>query len=66
MSLGRCVCCNRPFRSEEARRTAENYRAIHAELRGGEPAKHLGPLSPDKIARHRIRSEAFRQRAEVV
>lgn len=66
MSFGRCACCNRPYRSDDARRRAENYRAIHAELRGSEPAKHLGPLSPDKIARHRIRSEVFRQRADVV
>lgn len=60
-----CPCCNRPFRTAASAERATRYQAVLAELRGGPPASHLGPLTEPlipKLERHRQQSTAYRQR----
>lgn len=58
-----CRLCGRKFRDSKSRERAANYAAIHRELSGGEPARHLMPIisdtSPSKIERKREKSADF-------
>ena len=64
------------FSSDAKQRHSRKYLAVLRELEGGEPAGHLTRLTPlpafqisyysdtDKITRHRIKSQGFREHGE--
>jgi hypothetical protein len=72
MSLGRCCCCGRRYRSEKARQAAERYKAVHDDLRATKDGMWTiiqnlydveisRPLTRQE--RHRAESQQFRQQS---
>lgn len=62
-----CPTCKRHWRSKSAYELFLRQQAVLAELRGGVPAKHLGPVStnPTRHEKHAAKSHKFVMQGEI-